>query len=81
MYKYYNYVVISDTLAGFFLDVLVLLLAVILSDLYEKPRKNKYSITEKSTQKNLCEENHFFDNTLILLSFVAFFVYSLSPSK
>ena len=34
---------------GSFLDVLFLLLAVILSELYEKPRRNKDSVTEKST--------------------------------
>ena len=35
------YIVISDTLVGFFLDVLFFSLAVILSELYEKPRRNK----------------------------------------
>ena len=45
--KYYTF--ISDTLVGFFLDVLFLLLAVILSELYEKPRRNKDSVTEKRT--------------------------------
>ena len=43
------YIVISNTVVGFFLDVLFLLLAVILSELYEKPRKNKDWVTEKST--------------------------------
>ena len=43
------YIVISDTLVGFFLDVLFLLLAVILSEPYEKPRRNKDWVTEKST--------------------------------
>ena len=57
------YIVISDTLVGFFLDVLFLLLAVILSELYEKPRRNKDWVTEKSTKKNLCERHHFFDCT------------------
>ena len=42
-------IVISDTLVGFFLDVLFLLLAVMLSELYEKPRSNKDWVTEKST--------------------------------
>ena len=37
--KYYE--VISDTLVCFFLYVLFLLMAVILSELYEKPRRNK----------------------------------------
>ena len=44
-YKYY--IVIGDTLAVFFLDVLFLLLAGILSELYEKLTKNKDWITKK----------------------------------
>ena len=39
--------VIPDTLGGSFLDVFFLLLAAILSELYEKPRRNKDSVTEK----------------------------------
>ena len=35
------YIDISDILAGSFLDVLFLLLAVTLLELHEKPRKNK----------------------------------------
>ena len=62
------YIVISDTLVGFFLDVLFLLLAVILSELYEKPRRNKDCVTEKSTKKNLCERHHFFRCTPSRLS-------------
>ena len=62
---------------GSFLDVLFLLLAVILSELYEKPRRNKDSVTEKSTEKNLCDGHHCFDCTPFFLSFVVFFVYSL----
>ena len=46
------YIVISDKLAGSFLDVLFLLLAGILSELHEKPRR-KDCVTEKCTQKNL----------------------------
>ena len=42
------YIVISDIRVGFFLDVLFLLLAVILSELYEKPRRNKDWVTEKN---------------------------------
>ena len=42
------FIVISDTLTGSFLDVLFLLLAVILSELHEKPRRNKDWVTEKS---------------------------------
>ena len=41
------YIVISDTLLGSFLDVLFLLLAVILSELREEPRK-KDLVTAKS---------------------------------
>ena len=61
LYKYY--VVISDTLVGSFLAVLFLLLAVILSELYEKPRRYKDWVTEKSTLMNLYEEHHFFHCT------------------
>ena len=39
--------VISDTLVGFFLDMLFLLFAVILTVLYEKTRRNKDWVTEK----------------------------------
>ena len=42
------YMVISNRLVGSFLDVLFLLLAIILSELYEKPRR-KYLATSKST--------------------------------
>ena len=53
------YTVISYTLVSFFLDVLFLLLAVILSELYEKPRRKKDWVSEKCTKKNLCEGHHF----------------------
>ena len=43
------YIVILDTLGGSFLDVVFLLLAVILSELHEKPRRNKDWVTEQST--------------------------------
>ena len=74
------HIVISDTLVGFSLDVLFLLLSVILSELYEKTRTNKDCVTEKSTKKNLCERHHFFWlQTLTSMSFfVAFLVYSPS---
>ena len=39
------YIVISDTMVGSFLDVLILLLTVILSGLNEKPRRNKDWVT------------------------------------
>ena len=74
------YIVISDTLVYSFLDALFLLLAVILSEVHEKPRRKDW-VTEKSTKKNLCEGYHFFDCTLSLCLFVAFFVYSLPLSK
>ena len=54
------YVLIPDTQGGSFQDVLFLLLALILSELHEKPRRNKDSVTEKSIWKNLCEGHHFF---------------------
>ena len=66
LWKYY--IVISDTLVGFFFDVLFLLLAVLLSELYEKPRRKKDWVTEKSTKKNLRERHQFFDCTPFLLS-------------
>ena len=65
MCKYY--VVISDIMVGFFLDVFFLLLAVILSELYGKLRRNKYWVTGKSAQKSLCEGHHLFDGTLSFL--------------
>ena len=61
------YIVISNTLVSFFVDVLFLLLAVILSELYENPRRKKDSVAEKSTKKNLCEGHHFFECTPSLL--------------
>ena len=60
MNKYY--IVISNKLVGSFLDVLFLSLAVILSELHQKPRR-KDLVTAKNTQKNLCEGHHFFDCT------------------
>ena len=43
------YLVISDTLVGSFFDVFFLLLALRFSGFYEKPRRNKDWVTEKST--------------------------------
>ena len=43
-----HYILILDILVGSFLDVLFLLLAVILSGLHEKPRRNKDWVTGKS---------------------------------
>ena len=58
-----HYEVISDTLVGSFLDLFFLLLTLILSGLHEKPRRNKDWVTEKSKQKNMCEEHYFCDYT------------------
>ena len=55
-------IVISDTLVDFFLE-LALFVAMILSQLYEKPRRNKDWVAEESTWKNLREGHHFFDCT------------------
>ena len=73
------YIVIWDTLVGFFLDVLFLLLSVILSGLHEKPKRNKEWFTEKSTWKNLCEGHNFFD---CMPCFLCHFLllYSSTPS-
>ena len=60
------YIVISDTLEGAFLGVFFLLLAVILSELREKPKRKDW-VTEKCTQKNLCEGYHFFLLYVLLL--------------
>ena len=83
--KYWNHhnifvqIVISDTLVGSFLDALFLLLAVILLKSHEKPRRN----TEKSAQKNLCENHHFFYRMFSFLChfFVAFFLSTLPLPK
>ena len=50
LWKYY--IVISDKLVDAFLDVLFLLLAVILLELHEKPRKKDW-VLQKSIWKNL----------------------------
>ena len=67
------YIVLSDAVVGFFLDVVFLLLAVILLELHEKPRRKDW-VTKKVT---------FVDWTLSFLCiFVAsFFVYSLHITK
>ena len=63
-----SYLIYTDRL----LDVFFLLLAVILSELHENPRR-KVWVTEKSTPKNLCEGHHFFGCT------PSFLCHSLSP--
>ena len=47
------YIVISDTLVGFLLDVLFLLLFVILSGLHEKPRRIK-SVLQIKVHRRIC---------------------------
>ena len=76
------FIVILDTLRGSFLDVLFLLLAVILSELYEKPRRIKIQL-QKKVHKRICVR----DTTVLtarlsfFLPFVVFFVYSLPLPK
>ena len=75
------YIVISDTLEGAFLGVFFLLLAVILSELREKPKRKDW-VTEKSTQKNLCEGYHFFwPHALLSMSFCCFLRVLHPPSQ
>ena len=62
MQKLYSYLTYTDKL----LDVFLLLLAVILSEFHEKPRR-KYWVTEESTWKKFCEGHHFFDCTSFFL--------------
>ena len=84
--KYGNYIfsckydiVISHIPVGSFLDVLFFLPTVILSELHERPRRKDW-VTEKSTQKNLCEGNHFFDWTpSFLCHFLSLSLSSPSP--
>ena len=76
------FIIISDILVGTFLYVLFLLLAVILSGLLEKPRRNKDWVTEKSTLKNVWRTSLFWLHVLLSMSlFIAFFVYSFPLSK
>ena len=68
LYGYFRY-------TGRLLNKFSLLLAVILSEPHEKPRR-KYWVTEKSTWKSLCKENHFFNCTrsFLCLFFWSFFL-------
>ena len=59
-YRYFRYT------GRFFLEC-ALYVAIILPQLYEKPRRNKYWVTEESTLKNLGEGHHFFDCTCSFL--------------
>ena len=74
-YKYY--IVIGDTLAGFFLDVLFLLLAGILSELYEKLTKNKDWITKKKYREEFVWVTSllWLHAHLSMSFFITFFVY------
>ena len=77
------YIIMSDTLVGSFLDVLILLLTVILSVLPEKPRRNK----RVSYRKKYIEEFvwgtslYWFYALLSMTLCVAFFVYSFPLSE
>ena len=73
-------VVISDIRVGSFLDVLYFFLAVIISELHEKPRRKDW-VTEKSRYNNLCKGYHFFDSTpsFILYNFLLLSLFSLPP--
>ena len=64
----HNYLRYTDRFLGMFF----LLLAVILSEFYEKPRRKDW-VTEKSIWKNLCERHPSY------VIFVAFFIYSFLP--
>ena len=84
------YVIIPDKLLDSSLDVLFLLLAVILSGLHEKSRRNKDWVTEKNTLsiKELSEEHDFFDcmpfflcHFLLLSSSFLFVVFVLFFKK
>ena len=69
--KYYT--IISGTLVGSFLDVL-LVLAGILSEVHEKPRRKDW-VTEKNTSKNFWRGYHF------LTACPLFSVFLLPPSQ
>ena len=74
------FIVILGTLRVSFLDVLFLLLAVIVSELYEKQRRNKDWATEESTRKDLCEGHHFFDLTRsFLCQFLLPYSFTIFP--
>ena len=60
------------------LDVFFLLLAVILSELHENPRKKKLSFRKKCIEAFVWRTSLFWLHALLLMSFfVPFFVYSL----
>ena len=88
LYSYLK-LVIADTLVGSFLDVLFLLLAVILSEFHEKPKKETWEGKKKKIelQKRYIEEfvwgtSLFWLYALLSMTFlVTFFVYSLPLLK
>ena len=75
------YVAISDKLRDSFLEVLFLLLAVILSELHEKPWSKTDLVTEKRTYTNVWGTSLFELHALLSMSFMAFLVYSLPLPK
>ena len=78
------YIVISDTLVYSFLDALFLLLAVILSELHEKPRRKDWVTEKKYIEEFVWGISLFLLHALFSMSFclfVAFFVYFLPLSK
>ena len=74
------YIVILDTLVSSFSNMLFFLLAVLLSELHEKPRRNKDWVTQKCTKKNLCEGHYYFECTSSSLCHFYCFL-SLLPSS
>ena len=85
--KYWNYnifmqilcIVISDTQINLWMCFSCCLLAVILSELHEKP-KRKDCVTERSTWKNLCEGYHFLSSVpSFLCHLLSFFSSTPSP--
>ena len=74
-------IVISDTPVGPFLDMLFLLLAVILSELYEKPRIERKTELKKKVHRIICVRDITFLTapSSFLCIFAVFFVYSPPP--
>ena len=88
MQIFYSYFIVSyfmvilDPLRSFFFDGLFLLLAIILSELYDKPRRNKDSVTEKKCiEEFVWGTSMFWLHAFLSLQFVTFFVYSLPLPK
>ena len=66
------YIAISDTLVGSFLDVFFLLLAVIISEFREKPRKKNWRYRKKYIEKVLWGISLFWLHALLPMSFFWF---------